>query len=293
MKRAHTDNVLGERLKILRKQRKLFLKKLAEGIFEPSQLSKFERGLVNPSSKLLNRLAKRLEISMDYFFDEDIIIHSNLESFKSIAAKLLEDRNYKELEYLTILGRNNNSVLSNDDNCYLEWIEAILLFYNYHQKKEAISKLETLLSKINEHKITYLNILNTLSNFYSLTNQIVKYEASYKKLVREYQNRDLSVSTYLFGYIKAQYNYSYHLWKQGEALSAIKIAIKTIELCKLHRTSYQLAPLLTIVANAGEEFLPTDKRKEYYTDAKNLCKIYDNDLMYLQLEETLNKNFAD
>ncbi|HFR3896935.1 TPA: helix-turn-helix domain-containing protein, partial [Streptococcus suis] len=111
------------------------------GICEPSQLSKFERGLVNPSSKLLNKLAKRLEISMEYFFDEDIVIHSNLESFKSIAAKLLEDRNYKELEYLTILERNNNSVLSNDDNCYLEWIDAILLFYNYHQKEEAISQL--------------------------------------------------------------------------------------------------------------------------------------------------------
>ncbi|HEM4073303.1 TPA: XRE family transcriptional regulator, partial [Streptococcus suis] len=138
-----------------------------------------------------------------------------------------------------------------------------------------------------------LNILNTLSNFYSLTNQIIKYETNYKKLVKEYQNKNLSVSTYLFGYIKIQYNYSYHLWKQGETLSAIKIAMQTIELCKLHHTSYQLAPLLTIVANAGEKFLPKDKRKEYYTDAKNLCKIYDNDLMYLQLEEALNKNFAD
>lgn len=287
------NNILGERLKILRKQKNLSQKELAKGICEPSQLSKFERGLVNPSSKLLNKLAKRLEISMEYFFDEDIVIHSNLESFKSIAAKLLEDRNYKELEYLTILERNNNSVLSNDDNCYLEWIDAILLFYNYHQKEEAISQLETLLYKVNDHEITYLNILNTLSNFYSLTNQIIKYETNYKKLVKEYQNKNLSVSTYLFGYIKIQYNYSYHLWKQGETLSAIKIAMQTIELCKLHHTSYQLAPLLTIVANAGEKFLPKDKRKEYYTDAKNLCKIYDNDLMYLQLEEALNKNFAD
>ncbi|WP_105210080.1 helix-turn-helix domain-containing protein [Streptococcus suis] len=287
------NNILGERLKILRKQKNLSQKELAEGICEPSQLSKFERGLVNPSSKLLNQLAKRLEISMDYFFDEDIVIHSNLESFKSIATKLLEDRDYKELEYLTILERNNNSVLSNDDNCYLEWIDAILLFYNYHQKEEAISQLETLLYKVNDHEITYLNILNTLSNFYSLTNQIIKYETNYKKLVKEYQNKNLSVSTYLFGYIKIQYNYSYHLWKQGETLSAIKIAMQTIELCKLHHTSYQLAPLLTIVANAGEKFLPKDKRKEYYTDAKNLCKIYDNDLMYLQLEEALNKNFAD
>lgn len=285
-------NLLGERLKMLRKQKGLSQKELADGICEPSQLSKFERGLVNPSSKLLGLLAKRLEVSLDYFFNEDATAYSSLETFKNMTTHLLEDRNYKELEYLWTLEKNNEILLSMDDCRYLEWIEALVLFYNQDKKKMAISKLEKLSTQFNQHNLTYLNILNTLANFYVLTGRLEEYENSYRLLFEEYQTRDFTISTYLFGYIRLQHNHAYYLWKKKENLAAIKIALETIECCKTHHTSYQLAPLLTIVANAGESFLTKDKLLDYYTDAKHLCKIYNNELLYIQIEEALEKSFS-
>ncbi len=64
--------------------------------------------------------------------------------------------------------------------------------------------------------------------------------------------------------------------------------METIEICKEYQTSYQLAPLLIIVGNGSKEFLDSDKVMEYYSEARDLSKIYGNKLMSLQIEKYMN-----
>ncbi|WP_156008109.1 helix-turn-helix domain-containing protein, partial [Streptococcus ruminantium] len=64
--------LLATRIKSRRKELKLSQKELAEGICKQGQISRLENGEYTPGSELLHQLAKKLKVSMDYFFDEQV-----------------------------------------------------------------------------------------------------------------------------------------------------------------------------------------------------------------------------
>ena len=132
-------NILSEKFRTKRKELGLSQQTLAEGICEQSQISKIERGRFIPSADLLFKLSQRLEVPLDYFFNEQIEVKSNLSNFKNLSSRLLEDRNYKDLEYLYKIELERNNFLTLEDKMYLEWIKAIIDFYQYDHKYEAIS----------------------------------------------------------------------------------------------------------------------------------------------------------
>lgn len=286
-------NMLSEKFRLKRKELGLSQQVLAEGICEQSQISKIERGRFMPSADLLFRLSQRLEVPLDYFFNEQIEVKSNLSSFKQLSSRLLEDRNYEDLYYIYKLEMGKRSFLSLDDQIYLEWIESILEFYKDSKKSKAIAHLESLLAKLSSQSPTYLKVLNTLSNFYSLVGREQEYELNYSRLLEIYQYHDLDNQEFLFGFIRVRYNYAHHLLNKEKYSEAIQEAMETIEFCKAKQTSYQLAPLLILLANSGTQFMDKKQLKSYYLDAINLCKIYNNPLMLMKIENYLNEMERD
>lgn len=60
---------LGGRIKLARKANEMSMRELAEKIgISAMAISKYERGLLNPSSEVLLRLAKALAVKVEYFF---------------------------------------------------------------------------------------------------------------------------------------------------------------------------------------------------------------------------------
>ena len=281
--------MLSEKLRLKRKELGLSQQSLAEGICEQSQISKIERGHFMPSADLLFKLSQRLEVPLDYFFNEQIEVRSSLSNFKHLSEHLLDDRNYDDLEYLYDIEIGKNAFLSSEDNVYLEWIKAIIDFYKYESKNKAISSLEAALSKVSSKSIIYLRVLNTLSNFYSLVGREQDYKANYSLLMEFYQTKNFDNQEFLFGYIRVRYNYAHYLVSKEKYSEAIQEALETIEFCKLKQTSYQLAPLLILVGNSGTQFLNKEQVKNYYLEAKELCKIYNNPLMLMKIERYLSK----
>lgn len=273
-------NTLAEKFRLKRKELRLSQQTLAEGICEQSQISKIERGHFIPSADLLFKLSQRLEVPLDYFFNEQIEIKSNLSNFKQLSARLLDDRNYDDLEYIYRIEIERSTFLTLEDRTYLEWIKAIIDFYQYDSKCEAISSLENILLKVSS---------NTLSNFYSLVGREQEYEANYSHLIELYQTKNLDHQEFLFGYIRVRYNYAHYLVSKEKYNEAIQEALETIELCKQRQTSYQLAPLLILVGNAGAKFLDREQVKNYYIEARELCKIYNNPLMLMKIENYLKE----
>ena len=264
-------NTLAEKFRLKRKELRLSQQTLAEGICEQSQISKIERGYFIPSADLLFKLSQRLEVPLDYFFNEQIEIKSNLSNFKQLSVRLLDDRNYEDLEYIYRIEIERSTFLTLEDRTYLEWIKAIIDFYQYDSKCEAISAL------------------NTLSNFYSLVGREQEYEANYSRLMELYQTKNFEHQEFLFGYIRVRYNYAHYLVSKEKYNEAIQEALETIELCKQRQTSYQLAPLLILVGNAGAKFLDKEQVKNYYIEARELCKIYNNHLMLMKIENYLKE----
>ncbi|HHV8264924.1 TPA: helix-turn-helix domain-containing protein [Streptococcus pneumoniae] len=282
-------NTLAEKFRLKRKELRLSQQTLAEGICEQSQISKIERGHFIPSADLLFKLSQRLEVPLDYFFNEQIEIKSNLSNFKQLSARLLDDRNYDDLEYIYRIEIERSTFLTLEDRTYLEWIKAIIDFYQYELQFEAISHLENILSKVASTTLIYLKVLNTLSNFYSLVGREEDYEANYSHLIELYQTKNLDHQEFLFGYIRVRYNYAHYLVSKEKYNEAIQEALETIELCKQRQTSYQLAPLLILVGNAGAKFLDREQVKNYYIEARELCKIYNNPLMLMKIENYLKE----
>ncbi|HFI0960734.1 TPA: helix-turn-helix domain-containing protein, partial [Streptococcus suis] len=280
---------LSEKFRLKRKELGLSQKTLAEGICEQSQISKIERGHFMPSADLLFKLSQRLEVPLDYFFNEQIEVKSNLSNFKHLSARLLDDRNYDDLEYLYKIELERSTFLTLEDRMYLEWIKTIIDFYQYDRKHEAISYLENILSKISSNTLIYLKVLNTLSNFYSLVGREEDYEANYSHLIELYQTKNLDHQEFLFGYIRVRYNYAHYLVSKEKYNEAMQEALETIELCKERQTSYQLAPLLVLVGNCGTQFLGKEQVKNYYIEARELCKIYNNPLMLMKIENYLKE----
>ncbi|HEL1702480.1 TPA: helix-turn-helix transcriptional regulator [Streptococcus suis] len=281
--------ILAEKFRIKRKELGLSQHVLAEGICEQSQISKIERGHFIPSADLLFKLSQRLEVPLDYFFNEQIEVKSNLSNFKHLSARLLDDRNYDDLEYLYKIEIDRNTFLPLEDRMYLEWIKAIIDFYKLNLQNEAISSLEKVLSKVSSTTLIYLKVLNTLSNFYSLVGREQEYKTNYSHLVELYQTKNLDHQEFLFGYIRVRYNYAHYLVSKEKYSDAIQEALETIELCKERQTSYQLAPLLILVGNAGAHFLDKEQVKNYYIEARELCKIYNNPLMLMKIENYLKE----
>ncbi|HEL2108239.1 TPA: helix-turn-helix transcriptional regulator [Streptococcus suis] len=282
-------NTLSEKFRLKRKELGLSQKTLAEGICEQSQISKIERRHFMPSADLLFKLSQRLEVPLDYFFNEQIEVKSNLSNFKHLSARLLDDKNYDDLEYLYKIELERSTFLTLEDRMYLEWIKAIIDFYQYDRKHEAISYLENILSKISSNTLIYLKVLNTLSNFYSLVGREEDYEANYSHLIELYQTKNLDHQEFLFGYIRVRYNYAHYLVSKEKYNEAMQEALETIELCKERQTSYQLAPLLVLVGNCGTQFLGKEQVKNYYIEARELCKIYNNPLMLMKIENYLKE----
>ncbi|HGQ0792684.1 helix-turn-helix transcriptional regulator [Streptococcus pneumoniae] len=289
-------NTLAEKFRLKRKELRLSQQTLAEGICEQSQISKIERGHFIPSADLLFKLSQRLEVPLDYFFNEQIEIKSNLSNFKQLSARLLDDRNYDDLEYIYRIEIERSTFLTLEDRTYLEWIKAIIDFYQYELQFEAISHLENILSKVASTTLIYLKVLNTLSNFYSLVGREEDYEANYSHLIELYQTKNLDHQEVLFGYIRVRYNYVHYLVSYVHYLvskekynEAMQEALETIELCKERQTSYQLAPLLVLVGNCGTQFLGKEQVKNYYIEARELCKIYNNPLMLMKIENYLKE----
>lgn len=281
--------MLSEKLRLKRKELRMSQKALSEGICKQSQISKIERGGYMPSANLLFQLAQRLGVSLDYFFNNEIEIKSNIINFKNLASRLLDDRNYDDLEYIYKLEVEKNNFLPLEDKLYLEWIKAILDFYQYDLKDEAILHLETSLLKVSPETTIYLKILNTLSNFYSLVGREQEYEENYSLLVKLYQKKNLDILEFLFGYIKIRYNHAHYLVAKKKYDEAMQEALETIEFCKSKHTNYQLASLLILVGNAGAQFLDKEQVKGYYLDARELCKIYGNPLMMMKIESHLSE----
>ncbi|MBF0786905.1 MULTISPECIES: helix-turn-helix domain-containing protein [unclassified Streptococcus] len=282
--------IIAEKLKFKRKELKLTQQELAEGICEQSQVSKIERKIFIPGADLLFKLSQRLGVTVDYFFNENFSETSSLIDFKRISQRLLEDRNYVDLEYFYHLEIEKNSYLTEYDKAYLVWIHSLILFYRNNNQDKAIAQLEAAITKLNNQSELFLLSLNTLSNFYSLLGKDEKYEQNYRRLLHIYENTDFDNQKNLFVYIKVQYNYAHYLHSvKNRNMEAIEIALETIEYCKKHRTVYQLAPLLTILGNAGQHIMDKNEIKNYYIEARELCKIFDNKLMYIKINDYINE----
>lgn len=280
--------LLASRLKERRKALKMSQKELAEGICKQGQISRIENGEYTPGSELLYALSRKLRVSMDYFFDEQVQDEKNeLENFRLVAENFISQRDYSSLKYLYNLESKSSSHLSLSDKMYLEWIQTLVLFYCDNNKLEAVSKLEKLIKEKNISEINYLRFSNTLFNFYYDIDDLNQFNEIRVNLEKRVNNLIIHTIEELELSIKFNYNISRYLWLQNNVEDALNKISETIRICKRYRTNYLLADLYLLLGNASASFGNIDEVRDYYTKAKFLYNLDGNQEMSLKVEHYL------
>ena len=280
--------LLASRLKERRKALKMSQKELAEGICKQGQISRIENGEYTPGSELLYALSRKLRVSMDYFFDEQVQDEKNeLENFRLVAENFISQRDYSSLKYLYNLESKSSSHLSLSDKMYLEWIQTLVLFYCDNNKLEAVSKLEKLIKEKNISEINYLRFSNTLFNFYYDIDNLNQFNEIRDNLEKRVNNLIIHTIEELELSIKFNYNISRYLWLQNNVEDALNKISETIRLCKRYRSNYLLADLYLLLGNASASFGNIDEVRDYYTKAKFLYNLDGNQEMRLKVEHYL------
>ena len=280
--------LLASRLKERRKALKMSQKELAEGICKQGQISRIENGEYTPGSELLYALSRKLRVSMDYFFDEQVQDEKNeLENFRLVAENFISQRDYSSLKYLYNLESKSSSHLSLSDKMYLEWIQTLVLFYCDNNKLEAVSKLEKLIKEKNISEINYLRFSNTLFNFYYDIDDLNQFNEIRDNLEKRVNNLIIHTIEELELSIKFNYNISRYLWLQNNVEDALNKISETIRICKRYRTNYLLADLYLLLGNASASFGNIDEVRDYYTKAKFLYNLDGNKEMSLKVEHYL------
>ena len=280
--------LLASRLKERRKALKMSQKELAEGICKQGQISRIENGEYTPGSELLYALSRKLRVSMDYFFDEQVQDEKNeLENFRLVAENFISQRDYSSLKYLYNLESKSSSHLSLSDKMYLEWIQTLVLFYCDNNKLEAVSKLEKLIKEKNISEINYLRFSNTLFNFYYDIDDLNQFNEIRDNLEKRVNNLIIHTIEELELSIKFNYNISRYLWLQNNVEDAINKISETIRICKRYRSNYLLADLYLLLGNASASSGNIDEVRDYYTKAKFLYNLDGNQEMSLKVEHYL------
>ena len=280
--------LLASRLKERRKALKMSQKELAEGICKQGQISRIENGEYTPGSELLYALSRKLRVSMDYFFDEQVQDEKNeLENFRLVAENFISQRDYSSLKYLYNLESKSSSHLSLSDKMYLEWIQTLVLFYCDNNKLEAVSKLEKLIKEKNISEINYLRFSNTLFNFYYDIDDLNQFNEIRDNLEKRVNNLIIHTIEELELSIKFNYNISRYFWLQNNVEDALNKISETIRICKRYRSNYLLADLYLLLGNASASFGNIDEVRDYYTKAKFLYNLDGNQEMSLKVEHYL------
>ena len=277
--------LLATRLKNRRKELKMSQRELAEGICKQGQISRLENGEFTPGADFLYALSKKLKVSIDYFFNEQIVEEiDELLEFKKLAQIFITNRNYESLKYIYELESVKVHRLSLVNKFYIEWIKSLIDFYFYGQKEEAVARLEKVLSQLSVTDLTYLQVANTLFNFYYDIEDLESFNDIREKL--EYQVNQLKLNTIeeLNLSIKFNYNVCRYLWLQNNTEEAINKITDTINQCKTYRTTYLLADLYLLIGNVIKNFSSKVAVKEYFETAYFLYKLEGNMSMALKIE---------
>ena len=277
--------LLATRLKNRRKELKMSQRELAEGICKQGQISRLENGEFTPGADFLYALSKKLKVSIDYFYNEQIGEEiDELLEFKKLAQTFITNRNYESLKYIYELESVKVHRLSLVDKFYMEWIKSLIDFYLYGQKEEAVARLEKVLSQLNVTDLIYLQVANTLFNFYYDIEVLESFNKIREKLECQVNQLKLNTIEELNLSIKFNYNVCRYLWLQNNTEEAITKITDTIKQCKMYRTTYLLADLYLLMGNVSKNFSSKVAVKEYFETAYFLYKLEGNMSMALKIE---------
>lgn len=232
------DNLVipvGKVIKELRNSLNISQKELSKGICSQAQISHIENG-ETPYSDTLYKLANRLGVDMNYFFD--VAVTPRLDyvqnSFQLIRSYVRNYR-YEELEEVVNAELKNPLFKKPRHRQFLLWHKGMALYYLNNDVDLALRTLKEALYLESNLFITeqQLEIMTTIGNIYNEIKDYNQAIGTYRECENMIKNHLQKVNPTIE--IKLLYNYTMVLSKALRDDEAIPVCEKGIAWCKKER----------------------------------------------------------
>jgi transcriptional regulator with XRE-family HTH domain len=269
---------IGTIVKEKRKELSMTQKDLAEGICVQALISRIENNEVIPSSEKLEKIAKKLNLSRDFFsksnyseIDHEVV---KIDLTVDIIKKYLEKRDYKSIEYLIEANKYNIEKLENQSNIlFFKWIEATLYHHKTKDSDRALAMLNNLPLFESDVEIS-IQILNAIGRLYYLREE---YDNAIEAFTKGLQHLfELNNNNY-FIKSKLLFNYSLAALEVGNIKKALNMINEGIELLVENSSIYLLGDFYYQKGRIFREMQDYSEAKEYYKIAFSLFVVQNNE----------------
>lgn len=279
-------SLIGDKIRKTRKVLHMTQSELSSGICTQSQISKIEKNEIMPSADLLFQLSQRLEVSMDYFFDNEKEVNSMKVRGRKICEDYMLKREYNIL--LDFVNQQMTSSITEHERKYYSWIKAVCTNYISADTDYCITILMDIIDKkddVNDPELD-ANIYNSLSILYFNANQLEEAENMLHRAL------STAKSNHIKGTVtnKIYYNLARQAYIKENYHESLRYSDLGINESMEYETSRMLEHLIYIRSAALLEINEiTEKDIELYTTGKMLSRMkHDIDLLDLY-EQQLTK----
>ncbi|RTR34025.1 XRE family transcriptional regulator [Robertmurraya yapensis] len=275
---------IGQAIKDLRQAVGLSQEELASGICNQAQISNLENNNATPSAMLLNQIATKLGVDMNYFFEmQESHKIEYLQNSKKYIRKSIRIRDYENL-YNTILSEKKHPYYQETENLqFLLWHEAICIHYVKKESTRALEMLNKALQMTNNRKYyteQEIEILISISIIETETKLYTKSEDDFKKALDSFKNTPQITNPSIE--LRIIYGLSKLLTDTGRYQESLDYSLKGIRLCKQLETLYVLGELHYQCGSNYARMGEKEKAISAFDKAINIFELQSNHL-YVQL----------
>lgn len=281
---------IGEVVKMRRLELHYTQGDLAHDICTQAMISKFERGELEPNSKLIEKIASRLRVTVSYFYGEQPTFSQDehIIQFKKLIDEELSQMNTDKVPLLLETNKDLIKVaVALEDIYFFEWVKGFLFFYKDYDSEKALETLKAIPIESIQPSDLAIDVLNSIASIYSHLKQFEKALEYYEK-VNFMDQKNTSIETkanFLFNFALCLKENNMYKRSLGVTLQSIDAIIKNRSLVNLGKL-YWLKGLLFL------EFTQYEESIEALETALVLFKMEKNDhhrsLVLIDIQEVKN-----
>ncbi|MFD1068230.1 helix-turn-helix domain-containing protein [Oceanobacillus locisalsi] len=284
------NTIIGKKIKKRRQELGMSQKELSSDIGTQAQISKIEKGELNPSSSFLFNISQKLLVDMNYFFELNSaninIQNTHFNEIQNMLVQLKAQRNYTSIKYIVDKELEDKEThYSSYEKNYLLWHKGISNYYLTYNLKESIQILNELIVETTHNVLLNINIKTSIAIIYQEEKKYKQAYQLYKEALNQYSKAenldDFQTKT------KILFGLSQTLTYLEEYTESKKYCLEAINNCINENTLHFLPDSYYQLGNNLVKQNRIDEGIKYIKIALNFFEAQGNTYMVNLLEEKL------
>lgn len=266
---------VGALIKTRRKELYLTQGELAEGICTQAMISKIEREDLDPNGSLVDKIAKKLRVTVSYFYGEQPVFSED-KHLTRVKELIYEEMSASNFDRADLLMETNKDLIKMavalEDKYFFNWIEGCLYYYRDFDSKKALKYLKSIpIKNIMETDLAF-EITSSIASIYS-------HESDKKKALEIYEKANFMQNKHTSIEAKAKFifNFALTLKENEQYKRSLGVTLEGIDIIQKNHSLLSLGNLYWLKGILFDEFSQYEEAIEAYKTALMLFKIQNNE----------------